>query len=123
VVWVTARESNSLLAFSAPRLRTDPRHALLARVRVGAAPVGLALLRHGTRIVVADSDRFAAARQTAALTVVDAEAALARRPAVVGEIATGAFPRELSLDTARNRLLVTDFGSGQLEVVDLRHLP
>jgi DNA-binding beta-propeller fold protein YncE len=38
-VWVTARESDQLLAFSSAKLRTDPAHALLAAVRVGEAPV------------------------------------------------------------------------------------
>jgi DNA-binding beta-propeller fold protein YncE len=123
VVWVAARESNSLLAFSAPLLRTDPRHALLARIRVGAAPVGLALLRKGTRIVVADSNRFAAPGQTAALTIIDTHAALAHKDAVIGEIPAGTFPRELSIQATQNRLLVTNFGSNQLEVIDLSHLP
>jgi len=123
VVWVAARESNGLLAFSASRLRIDPQHALLARIRVGAAPVGLALLRNGTRIVVADSNRFAATGQTAALTVIDTHAALAHKPAVIGEISAGTFPRELSVQATQNRLLVTNFGSNQLEVIDLSHLP
>jgi len=107
VVWVAARESNGLLA----------------RIRVGAAPVGLALLRNGTRIVVADSNRFAATGQTAALTVIDTHAALAHKPAVIGEISAGTFPRELSVQATQNRLLVTNFGSNQLEVIDLSHLP
>jgi DNA-binding beta-propeller fold protein YncE len=123
IVWVAARESNSLLAFSAPRLQTDPRHAMLARVRVGASPVGLALLRKGARIVVADSNRFGARGQSAALTVIDAEAALAGKAAVIGEIPSGMFPRELFAEPSRNRLLVTNFASNQLEVIDLRRLP
>lgn len=57
-IWVTARESNKLLAFSARKLVTDPRHARLAAVRVGEAPVGVILVDHGRRIVVADSNRF-----------------------------------------------------------------
>ena len=31
VVWVTARQSDALLAFSAAKLRTEPNHALIAR--------------------------------------------------------------------------------------------
>jgi len=123
VVWVAARESNSVLAFSASRLRTDPRHALLARIRVGAAPVGLVLLRNGMRLVVADSNRFGVPGQEAALTVIETAAALAHRPAVIGQIPAGTFPREFSLQPTRHRLLVTNFGSDQLEVIDLSHLP
>jgi DNA-binding beta-propeller fold protein YncE len=59
-VWMTARESDSLLAFSAAKLRSNPAHALLADVRVGEAPVGLALVNGGRDVVMADSDRFTA---------------------------------------------------------------
>jgi tRNA(Arg) A34 adenosine deaminase TadA len=38
---------------------------------VGEAPVGLALVDHGTRVVVADSNRFGAPEAHAELTVVD----------------------------------------------------
>jgi DNA-binding beta-propeller fold protein YncE len=123
VVWVTARESNSLLAFSASRLRTDPQHALLASLRVGSAPVGLAILRDGGRIIVADSNRFAAPGQSAELTVIDTRAALAHKSAVIGALPAGTFPREVSVDVSHKRLLVTNFGSDQLEVVDTSHLP
>jgi hypothetical protein len=40
-VRVTARESKALLAFSAARLRSDPGHALIAKVQ-GLAPTVLA---------------------------------------------------------------------------------
>ena len=39
----------------------DPAHALLAAVRVGEAPVGLAIIHGGRDVVVADSNRFPAA--------------------------------------------------------------
>ena len=55
MVWVTARASNALLAFSAARLRTHPGSALIASVRVGQAPVGLTALNGGRRILVANS--------------------------------------------------------------------
>jgi DNA-binding beta-propeller fold protein YncE len=77
VVWVTARGSDAVLAFSAAALRTDPGHALLARVQVGEAPVGLALSGDGQRLVVANSDRFSAKGATANLAVVNVRAALA----------------------------------------------
>jgi DNA-binding beta-propeller fold protein YncE len=57
IVWVTARASNALLAFSAAKLVSAPAHALITGVRVGEAPVGLALVKNGSRIVVADSNR------------------------------------------------------------------
>ena len=80
VVWVTARASDALLAFSATALRANPRSALIADVAVGEAPVGLALARNGSLIVIADSNRFNASGQHASLAVVDAHAALAGLP-------------------------------------------
>ena len=50
-VWVTARESDRLLAFSAAKLLSDPAHSLIASVEVGEAPVGLALVDGGQRVV------------------------------------------------------------------------
>src|ERR1017187_4681977 len=45
-VWATSRESDTLLGFSAVRLRTDPAHALIARVNVGAAPIGMIMVNN-----------------------------------------------------------------------------
>jgi hypothetical protein len=122
-VWVTARGSDDLLAFSAARLRTDPRHALLAAARVGEAPVGLAVLDRGGVVAVADSDRFHAPGQHSSLTFVDAHAALAGRPAVIGTVPAGLFPREMALEPGGRTLLVDNFLSGQLEAVDVAALP
>src|SRR5260370_2956066 len=58
VVWVTARQSDEVLGFSAAKLLSDPRQALIARVRVGAAPTGLTFIDGENRIVVANSNIF-----------------------------------------------------------------
>jgi DNA-binding beta-propeller fold protein YncE len=123
VVWVTARASDALLGFSAARLRTDPSHALVARVEVGEAPVGLALARNGSLIVVADSNRFAAAGQAASLAVVSVPAALAGRPALVGYLPAGQFPRDMAAAPGGRTVLVANFASGQLETVNIGALP
>jgi DNA-binding beta-propeller fold protein YncE len=123
VVWVTARGSDRLLGFSAARLRSDPAHALVASVAVGEAPVGLALVDGGTRMVVADSDRFAAPGAASSLAVVSVPAALAGRPALLGYLRAGGFPREMALEPGGRTLLVSDFSSEQLESVDVADLP
>jgi DNA-binding beta-propeller fold protein YncE len=122
-VWVTARESDDLLCFSAALLRAHPARALVAAVRVGEAPVGLMLVRNGSLLVVADSNRFAAAGATSDLTVVNTAAALAGRPAVAGLIPAGQFPREMALEPDGQRLLVSNYQSGQLETVSIPSLP
>jgi DNA-binding beta-propeller fold protein YncE len=117
---VTCRESDDLLCFSAAALRTDPARALMAIVRVGEAPVGLMLVRNGSLIVVADSNRFATAGATSDLNVA---AAVAGKSAVVGLIPAGQFPREMALDPGGQRLLVSNYLSGQLEAVSIPGIP
>jgi len=123
VVWVTARASDALLGFSAALLRSDPARSLIARVRVGEAPVGLALVDHGRRIVVADSNRFLAPGATSSLAVVNVGAALAGRPALAGLLPAGRFPREMAPEPGGRTLLVTNFASGQVELVNVAGLP
>jgi DNA-binding beta-propeller fold protein YncE len=116
-VWVTARESDELLAFSASKLVAHAKNPELASVRVGEAPVGLALVDGGARVVVADSNRFNASGKQSGLTVVSTAAALAHRPAIVGTVKSDQFPREMALEPAGTVLLVGNFGSWTLESV------
>jgi len=122
-VWVTARESDQLLGFSAGALRRDPSHALIAAVGVGEAPVGLAIVDGGRDVVVADSNRFDVSGAEPSLMVVNTSAALAQRPAVVGTIPTGNFPREMALEPNHKTLLVGDFGSEEIQAVSVVGLP
>ena len=119
-VWVTARASNALLAFSAARLRTDPGRALIAKVEVGAAPIGLTALNGGSRILVANSGRHGTGR--ASLGVIDTAAALSGRPAVLGLIQAGLLPREFAVEPGGRTALVTNSGSHQLEAVNVSSL-
>jgi DNA-binding beta-propeller fold protein YncE len=123
VLWVTARASDTLLGFSAARLRADPAHSLIGAVRVGEAPVGLALVRNGARIVVADSNRFNASGASSSLAVVNVAAALAGKPALLGYLRAGGFPRQMALEPGGRTLLVTNFNSSQLESVTVADLP
>jgi DNA-binding beta-propeller fold protein YncE len=123
VVWVTARASDALLAFSAAALRFNPRSSLLTDVAVGEAPVGLAIVRDGSLIVVADSNRFNASGQQASLAVIDVRAALVGRPALLGYLPAGTFPRDVAANPSGSAVLVANFGSSQVEslnVADLR---
>jgi DNA-binding beta-propeller fold protein YncE len=122
VAWVTARASDALLGFSTALLRSHPARALIARAGVGEAPVGLALVDNGRQIVVADSNRFQAPGASASLAVVRVGDALAGRPALAGLLPAGQFPREMTVAPGGRTLLVTCFGSGQLELVNLTGL-
>jgi DNA-binding beta-propeller fold protein YncE len=118
IAWVTARGSDALLGFSTSALRSNPSHALRAYVRVGSEPVGLAFINGGQLIVVTDSNRFATGA-TADLEVVDVDDALHGKPAIVGVIRSGSFPREMALEPNSHTLLVTNYDSDQLEAVGI----
>ena len=121
-VWVTARASDDVLCFAAARLVTDPSHALVAVVRVGEAPVGLTAVRDGALIVVADSNRFSVTGAHANLTVVSVANVLDGRPAIVGHIPAGLFPRDMTA-APNGTVLVSNFSSGQVEAVDTTTIP
>ncbi len=122
-VWVTSRESNTLLGFSAPAMRSNPSHALIARVGVGASPIGLAMVRGGSRILVADSNLNGTGNGGTSVSVVSTSAAVARGHALLGQIRTGLLPREFSLAPDGKTALVTNNGSGQVQAIDLTNLP
>jgi DNA-binding beta-propeller fold protein YncE len=122
--YVTARNSNALLVFDTAKLRTDPGHARIGSVTVGTAPVGIAVIDSGRKVVVTNSNRFASSsndRQT--LTVVDAAKIGSGNSAILGSIPAGAFPREMRVTPDGATLLLTNFNSQSIEVIDLARLP
>ncbi len=122
-VWVTARESNTVLAFDAARLVTDPAHARVAAVRVGSAPVGLVFFRNGQRLLVTQSGRFSNSPAPGSLAVIDPVAALAGKPALLGVVRAGVFPRDTFLAQPSNMILVSNYGSKQVQTIDAGTLP
>ena len=124
-VWVTSRESDTLLGFSAAQLASDPGHALMAQVDVGSAPIGETFAGHGSqaRILVADSNVRQDEGGSSTIAVIDPAKALRRQPALLGYISTGAVPRQFTIEPGGRTALVTNNGSGQLSAVDLANLP
>jgi DNA-binding beta-propeller fold protein YncE len=124
VAYVSARGDNALLAFDTQRLVSDPTHAMLGRTDVGVAPVGVAVIDDGARVVVTSSNRFGGgANDHQPLAVVDASQVHAGKLKVIGTIQAGAFPRELRLTTDGRTLFATNFGSRTLEMIDLALAP
>jgi DNA-binding beta-propeller fold protein YncE len=115
--WVTAREDDRVFAFDTQRLRTDPDHALVASVAVGSAPVGLALLDGDAYLAVANSSRFGASAPSTIAIV-----ALRGAPIVQSTVQVGIFPREFSLSADGTTLRLTNFGSSQLMLFDVKRL-
>jgi DNA-binding beta-propeller fold protein YncE len=116
---VTAQQSNALLAFSTAERLRDPSRALKAVVPVGSEPAGLLLADHGLIALVANSNRGLVlgtgsnAPQT--VSVIATDAALAHRPALIGAVPAGLFPRDLTFDPATGEALLANFNSGTVE--------
>ena len=124
-VWVTARESNALLAFDASKLVSNASVALLASVQVGTSPVGLRFAgANDGRVLTANSNRFGrSGNATTGLSVVDVDAALRGGRANLGQIPTGLFPREMAVSPDGRTVLVSDYGSSMIQAVDVSTLP
>ena len=120
-VWITTRQSNEVLGYSAALLRTSPGKALQARVKVGQTPIGIALVRDGSRLVVTDNDGKHTGAPT--LAVVNPSAALAGKPAFLGYINSGLSPRELTLSADGQFVYVADRDSAQVQAVNLSKIP
>ena len=119
-LYATVRGDNVLLAFNAMNVLTDTAHARVGRVAVGTSPVGIAVFDHGNKIVVTNSNRFGQdASKPQYLTVVDATKLASGDAAVLGTIPAGAFPRELRTTDQGKTLLVSNFLSKTVEIVDL----
>ena len=123
VAYVSARTDNALLAFDTRRLLTEPSHALIGRVPVGDAPVGVAVLDGGARIAVTNSNRFGDSNATQNLTIIDAQKIASGAAAVLGTVPAGVFPRELRMTEDQKTLLLTNFGSKNLTMIDIARLP
>jgi DNA-binding beta-propeller fold protein YncE len=126
VAWVTARASNAVVAVRTAALRAARpgavvTSALAAVVPVGQLPVGVAAIPGG-RLVVADSDRVVGSPGQW-LSVVDTAAALAGRPALVGQIPAGAFPRDVAVAPGGADVLVANYDSDQVELVVTASIP
>jgi serine/threonine-protein kinase len=122
MVWVTARGSDELLGFSADKLRTDPKHSLTAEVPVGQTPTGVMMADGGKKILVADANLNG---QPGAdnIAVIDAAAATARKPALIGYIPSGRSPDHFVLSSSGQYLYVADSAASQLQIMDISALP
>ncbi|MGH9030423.1 MAG: beta-propeller fold lactonase family protein [Acidimicrobiales bacterium] len=120
-VYVTARGSDSVLEFQAADLVDDPAAALLNEVQVGETPVGLALVEQDRALVVSDSDRFAAPGQGADLAFVSIGSGGSLQ--LEGYLSSGSFPRDMAASRNGRWLVVSNYLSSQVEIVDLSTLP
>jgi serine/threonine protein kinase/DNA-binding beta-propeller fold protein YncE len=125
-VWVTLRQSNYLLGYSAKLLRSDPAKALQAKVKVGQWPINLALVKDESRIVVSDNNGNDTSGKASSFThnvaVVDPAAALKGEPALIGYIHGRLSPRDIAV-SRDGFMYVINRDSDQIQIINLSKLP
>jgi DNA-binding beta-propeller fold protein YncE len=118
-VWVTALQSNALLAYNAGTLERQPRKALQAVVPVGSEPVGLALANDGQIALVANSNRGlvpgTGSNAPQRISVINTQAALDHRPALIGSVPAGRFPRDITYNPATKMVLSANYNSSSIQ--------
>jgi DNA-binding beta-propeller fold protein YncE len=117
IVWVSARDDNNLLAFSAAAILANAANPLLSTTPVGVAPDGAQPFNHGRYIAVANTNRFYTG-QAGTVTILDYSKALNGdgNAATVGTFSAGAFPRQWAISPNGKYLYLTEFGSDVLAV-------
>jgi DNA-binding beta-propeller fold protein YncE len=113
--YVSARGQNMLLVFDTAKL-LGRGEALAQKIPVGVAPVGVAAGKG--KVFVTSSDRFGGSTNQSVSVLSEADLSA---PQV--SIPAGGFPRELKFTSDGKTLLVTNFTTGTLELVDLARLP
>lgn len=121
-VWVAARQSNELLAFSTEELLSGQGAAPLARVPVAASPVGLRLLRGGRFALVAGSTGLWDSSAPETVSVVETSAALAGRQAVRTSITVGGFSGDIGVTADQRMAYVANMETSALTALDLSDL-
>jgi DNA-binding beta-propeller fold protein YncE len=122
-IYVTARNSNAVVAFDTAKLLSDVDHARLGMAPVGEAPVPVAVIDGGRKVVAGNSNRFVGGNAPQTLSVLDAAKIEQKGPdASLGTIPSGAFPRELSVSADGHTLFLTNAGSSSLQVMSVDHL-
>ncbi|HEY0384000.1 MAG TPA: hypothetical protein VGC72_17535 [Candidatus Elarobacter sp.] len=113
-LWVTARASNAVLAFSTAKLIAGDATAKLAEIPLGAAPVPVCVTPDGNYVLAGNSNRFGQGRAgDQEVVVVDA-----RSHAIAGRFHVGKFPRQFTQTRSGSTIFLSNYGSNTVTVID-----
>lgn len=121
IAWVTDRGADSVLAFRLSQPGSATIGRLAAKVRVGPEPVSVTFIDSGALALVTDSARFSDPAGNQTIAVIGTAQALAHRPALLGFLPAGAFPRQFG-QAPHGPLLFTDFDSQDVRVISTADL-
>jgi 6-phosphogluconolactonase (cycloisomerase 2 family) len=126
-IWVTARGSHAVYAFDATRLRSDPANAFISAFdSAGSQPVGIAVFGSGRYLAVGNSNRSQTTHlgpnglpmrgiQNVTIFRITNPTSLTR----VQTVASGLFPRSLSVSPDGLSLLIPNFASKTLQIAPI----
>lgn len=112
--YVTSRFDNSVLVFDNAKFTTG--NALVAKIPVGPAPVGVAAAMGGAKLVVACSNRFSP--QVGEINIIDTAT-----KQVTHKLPAQRFPRNVAVTPDGRIAVIPNHKSASLEFVDLTALP
>lgn len=122
--YVTLRNDHTLRVFDTAKLVAGASDATLGTIPVGSNPVPVLAVDQGRKILVGNSNRFGASPDAPSyLTVIAADKISDGPAAVLGTIPAGTFPREFHLAADGRTILLTNFRSHSLLVLDAQRLP
>ncbi len=125
VAWVSARDSDSLLAFDTSKIINDPTNALLSTTPVGIEPDGAQPFSNRRLIAVANTNRFdmcAGAGGTVSILNFDTALKSGGDAATVGTFDAGVFPRQWGESPDHRLLYLTEFGSNTLAIFPVKSI-
>ena len=117
--YVVTRKDDALVVVDTRALR-DSRDAIVARVPTGPAPSDVALSPDGATIYVTNSNRWHSSptdKQT--VSVIDTRRIRDGRGAVLGSIATLAYPNQVRILPNGRTMVWSNVNAGSLQFVDL----
>ena len=122
-LFVTARNSDAVLVFATADLTAAAVRAKPVVIPVGRSPVPVVVTADGRFALVGNSNRFGAdAMKHSTLSVLETARIGTAADPVIGRIPCGAFPREFCLAPDDRTLLLTNFQSASLDVIDTARL-
>jgi DNA-binding beta-propeller fold protein YncE len=125
VAWVSARDENNLLAFSASDLRTNPMPVPLSITPVGTAPDGAQPFAGRRYMAVANTNRFDGCPGAGGtVNILDFKTALnsGGSAATVGTFDAGVFPRQWGIAPNGKFLYLTEYGSDILAIFPVKSM-
>ena len=111
-------------SFPSTARRPHNENTVFAILHRSSAPVPIAVTDGGKKILVGNSNRFAASENDKqSVTVIDAGKISSGMSAVLGTIPAQGFPREFGYSADGRTLFLSNFTSNTLEIIDVERLP